>query len=130
VLDVDTSAASPQNITHAEYTAASTNLYHTTKARLLPPLWPANDKIARKSSRDAGAHLARAATVVEDGDHGGAAREVVERGRSSDGLSGLGAEERSSHGSGGTSLHDLWEKKMCERVTMINLVSCARYGGY
>jgi hypothetical protein len=38
--------------------------------------------------------------------------------------------ERSSHGSGGTSLHDLWEKKMCERVTMINLVSCARYGGY
>ena len=99
----------PRNITHAEYTAASTNLYHTTKARL-PPLWPADDKIARKSGRDTGANLARAATVVEDGDHGGAAREVVERGRTANCLSGLGPEQRSSHGSGGTSLHDLWEE--------------------
>jgi hypothetical protein len=51
MLDVDMSVASPQNITNTEYTAASTNLHHTTKARLLPPLWPANEKIARKKKQ-------------------------------------------------------------------------------
>jgi hypothetical protein len=50
-----------------------------------------------------GTDLAGAATVVEDGDHGGAAGEVVERGGTSLGR----AEERGYHGSGGAGLHDL-----------------------